>query len=66
MSGTIERLISSIINQKAKGDPTMEKLMRIKLLLKGIDANKFSSNSPDDPAVIDKLYRIAADFGIQL
>jgi hypothetical protein len=65
-SGTAEQLISHIVEKKAKGDPTVEKIIKVKLLLKGIDSSKFSGNSPDDPVVIDKLLRIAADFGLQL
>ncbi len=59
-------MISHIVEKKAKGDPTVEKIIKVKLLLKGIDSSKFSGNSPDDPVVIDKLLRIAADFGLQL
>jgi hypothetical protein len=66
LHGTAEKLIDSILDQRAKGDPTVEKLTEVKLLLKGIDPSKFSGNSADDTAVIDKLNRIAADLGVRL
>ncbi len=64
MHGTIETLINSIIDQRAKGDPAVEKLIKVKLLLKGIDPSKFSGDSADDPTIIDKLNQAVADFEV--
>jgi hypothetical protein len=66
MHGTIEKLINSIIDQRAKGDPAVEKLIKVKLLLKGIDPSKFSGDSADDPTIIDKLNQAVADFEVRL
>ncbi|MGO9614158.1 MAG: hypothetical protein ACLPX5_14165 [Dissulfurispiraceae bacterium] len=57
-------MINSIIDQRAKGDPAVEKLIKVKLLLKGIDPSKFSGDSADDPTIIDKLNQAVADFEV--
>ena len=38
---------------------------RTKLILKGINPNKFTKDSPDDPVVLEKLKDIAEAFGVK-
>ena len=56
MAGQIKRMIDSIIEQRAKGNKVLEGVVKMKLILKGIDPKNFTSDSPDDFAVIGKLH----------
>jgi hypothetical protein len=55
MAGKIKQMIDTIINQRAKDNAMLAGVIKTKLMLKGIDPNKFNAQSPDDPAVISKL-----------
>lgn len=66
MPGTIKKMIDSIIQQKAKGDPVITKTTRVKFVLKGIDPDKYTATSDDDPAVIAKLKQIAAELSVAI
>ncbi|PWR71338.1 hypothetical protein [Methanospirillum lacunae] len=66
MSGKIKTLIDNLIEQRAKGNPSLESTTRTKLLLKGIDGAKYTASSDDDPVVIEKIRQIAKDMGVQL
>jgi len=56
MAGQIKRMIDSIIEQRAKGNKVLEGVVKMKLILKGIDPKNFTSDSPDDITVIGKLH----------
>lgn len=66
MAGKIKKMIDTIISTRAKGDPVLEKTIKTKLVLKGINPDSYGPNSPDDPAVIEKLTAIARDFNVNL
>jgi hypothetical protein len=55
MAGKIKQMIDTIINQRAKDNPMLVGVIKSKLMLKGIDPNKFTASSDDDPAIIAKL-----------
>ena len=61
MAGKIRQMIESIINQRAKDNAMLVGVIKTKLMLKGIDPNKFTAQSPDDPAVIAKLGAVIKD-----
>jgi hypothetical protein len=63
MAGQIKRMLDSIIDQRAKGNPILMQTTKTKLTLKGLDPDKFNSASPDDPAVVEKVKAIAAELG---
>jgi hypothetical protein len=63
MAGTVRKMIESIIEQRAKGNPTIALTTRTKLVLKGLNPDRFSATSPDDPVVIAKVRAIAAELG---
>ncbi len=58
MAGKIRQMIDAIINQRAKDNPMLERVIKTKLILKGINPNKFTSMSADDPVVIGKLEKM--------
>jgi hypothetical protein len=66
MAGEIKRMIDSIIDQRAKGNATVALATKTKLIFKGLNPDRFSGTSPDDPAILDKVRAAAAELGVQL
>ena len=64
MAGQIQRMIETVIAQKAKGNAVFAISIRTKLYLKGVAVDKFTAASPDDPAVMQKVREIAKEFGV--
>ena len=64
MTGKISRMIDQIIEKKSGGKAVLANLVATKLILKGIDPAKFNASSPDDPAMVAKVARIAAEMGV--
>jgi len=55
MPGKIKEMIDTIISQRTRDNPRMASVIRTKLILKGIDPGRYTSQSDDDPAIIAKL-----------
>jgi hypothetical protein len=66
MAGRIKTMVDKIVAQRSKGNPTLVATTRTKLLLKGIDPEKFGLSSPDDPAIIAKLQLLAKELNVTL
>jgi len=66
MAGQIKHMIDSIIQQRAKGDPLIRIMTKSKLILRGVDPDRFDGSSADDPAVVAVLQVIAAELGTTL
>lgn len=66
MPGAIKKMIDSIIDQRAKGNPSVVGLTKTKLILKGIDPAKFTDSSADDPAIIAKVKQIAVELNVKV
>jgi hypothetical protein len=66
MAGKINRQLHLIITEIAKNNPIIMNTTRTKLISRGIDPNKFSLDSPDDPEILEKLKCIAKEFGVKL
>ncbi len=65
LTGQIKLLLEQIVLVKSLGgDPILQKMTKVKLLMKGIQFNNFDENSPDDPELIEKISLIAKDFGL--
>lgn len=58
MAGKIKQIIDSIIEQRAKDNPMLERVIKTKLILKGINPNKYTLQSDDDPVVLGKLEKM--------
>ena len=61
MAGKIKQMIDMIIAQRAKDNQMLAGVIKTKLMLKGIDPNKFTALSDDDPAIIAKLEAVAKE-----
>lgn len=66
MAGKIKSMLDDIITQRAKGNQTLVTTTKSKLLLKGIDYDKFTPQSDDDPAFIEKVRQCAKEMGIEV
>jgi hypothetical protein len=66
VAGKISQLINKIVEERAKGNDTIRKTTRTKLLLKGINISLYDEKSEDNPQVISKLQLIASEMGIKL
>jgi len=58
MAGKIKLMIDSIIEQRAKDNPMLERVIKTKLILKGINPTKYTLQSDDDPVVLGKLEKM--------
>lgn len=66
MAGQIKHLINTIIAKRSRGDKSVAALTEVKIILKGIDPDKYTALSADDPATIAKVKTIAAELGVSL
>ena len=64
MAGQIKKMIDEIIKKRANGDSVLIKTTTTKLVLKGINPDKFNSSSEDDPVIMEKLKSLAKDLNI--
>lgn len=64
--GKTKLIIDSIITQRSGGDPTVAKLIRTKFMLKGINPDAFSLDTPDDPSLVKRLTDLASKLGVKI
>ena len=64
MAGKVNALINAIYEKRANGNPTIVATTRTKLILKGINPDKFGPDSPDDPSILQKVEALAKEFGV--
>lgn len=60
MPGQIKTMIEQIIKKRAGDDLVSQSCLKTKLLLMGIDPQKYTASSPDDPTIIAKLTQFNA------
>lgn len=65
MSGQIKKLIDSVVQARSKGNVALATITRAKLAFKGINPDKYTDNSPDDPAILIRLQSIADEFNVR-
>jgi hypothetical protein len=66
MTSKTKCLIDLIIEKRSNGNPLLAEMTKTKMILKGIDPTKFTSSTPDDPKIIEKLEKLASELGIKL
>jgi len=64
--GKTKLIIDSIITQRSGGDPTVAKVIRTKFMLKGINPDAFSLDTPDDPGLVKRLMDLALKLGVKI
>ncbi len=66
MAGQIKQILDQIIETRSHGDTFLTLTTRTKLVLKGIDPDKYDASSEDDPMIIHKVKQIAKELGVTL
>jgi hypothetical protein len=64
--GRTKLIIDSIITQRSGGDPKVAKVIKTKLMLKGVNADAYSLDTPDDPNLVRKLTELAGKLGVAI
>lgn len=62
VSGNIKRLIDELITLRTQGNEALAHFVRAHLVMKGIQPDRYTDSSPDDPKVIAELERMISDF----
>src|ERR1039457_471473 len=63
MAGKIKEMIDFFFKQKAAGNPMLEKIIKTKMILKGINPGKYTRESDDDPEVLQQLDGMSMELG---
>ena len=66
MAGQIKTMLDRIIVERSKGDSVLATITKAKLILKGVDPDRFGASAPDDPATIARIRQIARELGVLL
>jgi hypothetical protein len=66
MAGRIKQLIDQIVERRAKGNLVVADTTRAKLIFKGINPDRYSMASPDDPEMEERIRAIAVQLGVTL
>ena len=66
MPGATKRLIDRLVEKRSNGNTVVAGSVRTKLILKGINPAKYTDQSEDDPAVLEKIKGIALEMSIVL
>lgn len=64
--GRTKLIIDSIIAQRSGGDPAVAKMIRTKFMLKGVNPDVFSLDTPDDPNLVKRLTDLAVKLGVKI
>jgi len=64
MAGQIKRMLDELIKQRSKGNERLMSTTKTKLILKGLNPDRYDAASADDPAVIAKIRAVAAELGV--
>ena len=66
MAGRVKSILDAIIETRAKGNPTLIAATKTKLILKGLNQDKFGPQTPDDPVVLKKVESLARHLGLNI
>ncbi len=61
MAGRIKQMIEEILAERSKGNEMLARVIRTKLILKGISPEKYTDQSDDDPKIIRKLKKMTKE-----
>lgn len=66
MAGRVKSILEAIIEHRAKGNPTLVAVTKTKLILKGLNPDKYGAQTPDDPVVLKKVEGLARQLGLNV
>lgn len=58
MAGTIKLMIEKILAERSRGNESLVRVIKTKLMLKGINPDKYDEFSDDDPKIIKRLKKM--------
>jgi hypothetical protein len=64
VAGQVKRLIELVIQKRSAGNTSIVCTTRAKLILKGINPERYNEHSEDDPEMISKIRRVAKELGV--
>ena len=64
--GQVRMILDCIITQRSGGDPSVAHALRTKLVLKGIDPDRYSYDAPDDPQILERVKDLAHAYGVAI
>ncbi len=64
--GKTKLIIDSIITQRSGGDPGIARMIKTKFMLKGINPDAYTLDTPDDPNVVRRLMDLASKLGVRI
>ncbi len=62
MAGRVKQLIDELLHVRTKGNTALVPFVRAHLILQGIDPDRYSPASADDPQLEKKLAQLIEDF----
>jgi hypothetical protein len=66
MAGKIKQMLDKIIEKRSNGNAALVKVTKTKLVIKGINPDNFTAQSPDDPQIMLKVRQVASELGIEV
>jgi hypothetical protein len=66
VAGKIKQTIDKIIEERSRGNEVIRNTTRTKLIIKGINPNKYTAESEDNPEILTRLQQIANEMSIKL
>lgn len=64
--GQAKKILDAIIQKRSRGVGSIAKAIKIKLALKGINPDKLTPDTPDDPVLLMRLAELARSYGLQV
>jgi len=61
VAGKIKQMIDAILARRADDNELLQRVIKTKLILKGINPAKYDEQSFDDPAIIARLEKMAQE-----
>ena len=66
MAGKVKSILDAVIEHRAKGNPTLIAATKTKLILKGLNPDKFGRLTPDDPVILKRVEGLARQLGLNV
>jgi hypothetical protein len=66
MAGKIKKHLEEIISTVSNGNKIVRVTTKTKLILRGLDPDRFNESSPDDQDLLNKVQLVAKEFNVTL
>ena len=64
--GQAKKILDAIIQKRSRGVGAIAKTIKIKMALKGINPDRLTPDTLDDPVLLEKLIKLALTYGMQV